>query len=138
MKKAINISIFIFLSLISIRLSVQAQGQYSFLIMNQAGDSIKLASIQEFKAIDVLVKNIHNIPISGATILVKPGKSSVTDASGFGQAFHHQIIGEWVIINVSAEGYKTQEQKISASDVYQFQGDQKIPTANGTLVFMLE
>lgn len=91
----------------------------------------------DHKAISVFVKDADGVPISGASVLVNPGKSTSTDASGYAQALHtHLLAGEWVMIEVYKEGYKIQRQHIPSGDAPRMEGGRQIPPA--TAYFTLE
>jgi hypothetical protein len=91
----------------------------------------------DYKSISVYVKDANGQPISGASVLVSPGKSTATDAGGYAEALHtHLISGEWVTIEVYKEGYKIQRQYIPSGDAPRVEGGRQIPAA--TAYFTLE
>ncbi len=60
----------------------------------------------------VYVKDKNNKPVSNATVLVLPGISAVTNASGYAKAQHKEQPGEYIVVQVSAKDYKDQQQQV--------------------------
>jgi len=58
------------------------------------------------------VKNKKGKPVEGALILVMPGTSTETDASGFAKTIHKQQPGDYIIVIVEADGYKNQQKQV--------------------------
>lgn len=91
----------------------------------------------DYKSISVFVKDKSGKPVSGASVLVNPGKATTTDANGYATAMHTILIsGEHVAIEVYKEGYKIQRQYIPSGDAPRMENGKQIPSA--TAYFILE
>lgn len=91
----------------------------------------------DYKSISVYVKDKNGKPVSGASVSVNPGKSTVTDGSGFAEALHAILLsGEYVAIEVYKIGYKIQKQYIPSGDAPRMENGRQIPSA--TAYFTLE
>lgn len=91
----------------------------------------------DYKSISVFVKDRNGKPISGASVMVNPGKATSTDASGYAEALHTILLsGEYVMIEVYKEGYKIQRQYIPSGDAPRMENGKQIPPA--TAYFTME
>lgn len=91
----------------------------------------------DYKSISVFVKDKNGKAISGASVMVNPGKATSTDASGYAEALHTILLsGEYVMIEVYKEGYKIQRQYIPSGDAPRMENGKQIPPA--TAYFTLE
>ena len=91
----------------------------------------------DYKSISVYVKDRNGKPISGASVMVNPGKATSTDASGYAEALHTILLsGEYVMIEVYKEGYKIQRQYIPSGDAPRIENGKQIPPA--TAYFTME
>lgn len=91
----------------------------------------------DYKSISVYVKDKNGKPVSGASVMVNPGKATSTDGNGYAQAMHTILLsGEWVMIEVYKEGYKIQRQNIPSGDAPRTENGRQIPPA--TAYFTLE
>lgn len=90
----------------------------------------------DYKSLYVYVKDQSGKPVSGAAVIVNPGKTSFTDANGYVEARHVHVIDEWIQVLVQKEGYKNQRQQILSGDARRTVNGQVIPGA--TLYFTLE
>lgn len=66
----------------------------------------------EMTPLRVYVTDKSRAPIPNASVTVSPGRSAVTNASGMAKAYHNEQPGEYVVVRVSATGYKTQQQRV--------------------------
>lgn len=99
--------------------------------------AVKLERLpDDYKTLDVFVKDKSGKPISGAAVMVNPGKTTFTDARGYAEAQHVHVIDEWIQVLVQKEGYKNQRQQIMSGDAKRTVNGQVIPGA--TLYFTLE
>ncbi len=74
---------------------------------------ITLARLEpETKTLLVQVKSKKGKPIEGASVIVMPGTSSETDASGFAKTTHKQQPGDYITVIVNADGYKGQQKQV--------------------------
>ena len=93
----------------------------------------------ETKPLIVHVKNRKGKPIEGALILVLPGTSAQTDASGTAKTTHKQQPGEYITVTVSAEGYKSQEKEVlTGNNQTNFGGFGSVKVAEDEVSFTLE
>jgi hypothetical protein len=91
----------------------------------------------DYRSISVYVKDKNGKPVSGASVLVNPGKSTSTDANGYAVALHTILIsGEYVMIEVYKVGYKIQRQYIPSGDASRMENGRQIPP--NTAYFTLE
>lgn len=70
----------------------------------------------EIRHIKVYVKDKNNKPVKDASISVLPGSPGQTDAQGYAYLEHKQMIGDYVTLIVSANGYKTQQQRMMVGE----------------------
>lgn len=66
----------------------------------------------ETRDLIIHVKNKKGKPVGGASILVMPGTSAETDATGLARTTHKQQPGDYITVIVEAEGYKRQEKQV--------------------------
>jgi hypothetical protein len=90
----------------------------------------------DYRSLHVYVKDKDGKPVSGASVLVNPGKSTATDANGYVEAQHAHVIDEWIIVEVYKEGFKKQRQQIKSGDASRNVNGQVIPPS--TIYFTLE
>jgi len=64
------------------------------------------------KPLNVYVMDKNRKPIQGATVLVLPGRSAVSNERGFAQAAHKQQPGEYIDVTVQANGYKDGHKRV--------------------------
>lgn len=91
----------------------------------------------DYKSISVYVKDKNGKAVSGASVLVNPGKATSTDANGYAVAMHTILLsGEYVMIEVYKEGCKIQRQYIPSGDAPRMENGRQIPP--NTAYFTLE
>jgi hypothetical protein len=67
----------------------------------------KLSNVLNVRVTDASMK-----PIAGALVAVSPGLAEFTNSSGIAKAGHRQLPGEYVVVTVSANGYRDQRKKV--------------------------
>ena len=93
----------------------------------------------ETKKLNVIVKNRLGKPIEDAFVMVTPGTSTSTDEHGRATTTHREVWGEYITVNVSANGYKTQEKRIMSGRNLAIIGSQGVPVVPEDVVnFVLD
>jgi hypothetical protein len=93
----------------------------------------------ETKKLNVVVKNRLGKPIEDAYVMVTPGTSGSTDDHGKITTTHTQVWGEYITVNVSANGYKTQEKRVMSGKNLAIIGSQGVPVVpEDAVTFVLD